>query len=166
VRSREQGETVQLSKVRILERTRAKLEQEAQSQHTTLNAVLRDWLQRQEEETNAFGGPRVVALFRYLASLIGNRDETWLDDPNVFNVVRDAWDRHLNDIKPQRSPADQAEIEKEFDELRLAIEEASPARKPGLRRHAKFVADNGNTLDPEWRARYASLAKESEDDGV
>lgn len=163
MRTRAQGETVQLTKVRILERTRAKLEKEAQAERTTINAILRSWLERQEQETDALGGPRVAALLRTLAALIKRGDDSWLDDPDLFNTVTARWSEHLDAIRPPRARSDQAQIQEEFAEVRRCVERAvTPEERRAWRRIAKRIAETGYALDPAMRARYAALAGEEE----
>lgn len=106
------------------------------------------------------GGDRVAAIFRTFAAFTEGRNQNWLDDPDLFNTITRYWTGYLDAIRPKRSPIDQTQIERDFEELRLAIQEATPARKRGLRAHARFLAEHGAALDPEWRARFALLGAE------
>jgi hypothetical protein len=119
------------------------------------------------ENDAALGGPRLAALLRTLAALASDReDESWLDNPDIFNMIVDRWTKHFDTIRPQRSTEEQGQIELEFEELRQAIEEATPLGKVALRRHARFLAQHANTLEPEWRARYAALASTGDDEAA
>lgn len=81
---REPGDTVQLTKVRLKASLHAKLEADAEAQQITLNAALADRLERSfADETAAYGGPRLAAIFRQLAaSLYGKNLEI---GSNVFS---------------------------------------------------------------------------------
>jgi hypothetical protein len=164
MRARDQGDTVQLSKVRIKESLRALLQKEAEAQQTTLNAIIADRLQRSFDiDNDIYGGPRVAALFRTLASFIeSHRDETWLDDADLFNEIVDRWARHFDLIRPRRAPSDEARIAGEFEEFKGLLQ-ANPGSVT-LRQMAQRMSEMP-AMDPEWRARWAALAEPKEGGG-
>lgn len=95
MRARAPGDTVQLSKVRIKEALRQKLESEATREKTTLNAVLAARLDRSYRESEALGGPTAHSAFLALADIARiqshHRGADWLEDRELFDQVLKEW---------------------------------------------------------------------------
>jgi hypothetical protein len=68
MRSREEGDTAQLTKVRVKERIRRLLERDAQARKTTINAVVADRLEASFAETDY--SPELAALGEMLARVM------------------------------------------------------------------------------------------------
>jgi hypothetical protein len=147
-------DTVQLSKVRILKRTHAKLEKEAAEDRTTLNSVIADHLNRAVEKTDELGGPASAARLRMMAAMA---DPGWTDDWELYFRTVDRWVHFLEATAPTRSPSDQEADNKEYQEIRQAVQEGPPeARRIGLLM-ARHLALKGETLPPSRRRDYAAL---------
>jgi hypothetical protein len=95
MRTRDKGDTVQLSKVRIRETLRARLEQEAAEKRTTLNAIISDRLERSFQESDALGGVTLHSCFLVMADLAKSQSDHrgihWLKDREVFDTVLREW---------------------------------------------------------------------------
>lgn len=98
---------------RITDETRAKLDAAAKASGRSLSQEIELKLSEETRKDDDLGGARVAALFRYLASMIGNRDYAWLDDLDIYNLVVRKWIRHLDAIRPLRAPADQDRLDSE-----------------------------------------------------
>lgn len=161
MRSREPGDTVQLSKVRIRETLRAALEREAAQQKTTMNAVIADRLERSFEADAQLGGPQTAALLRFLGAIVkaGGYDDAWLADRRQFNEIVQSWVNALDRRRAAVEPADGDQQRRELEEFRLMIGKSRD--RPRARLLARRLSEITN-LDPEIRDGYAALAKEPE----
>ena len=164
MRARDQGETVQLSKIRMKESLRALLQKEAEAQRTTMNAVIADRLQRSfDADVDIYRGPRTATLFRVLAAMIeSHRGDEWLVDPDIYNLITNRWSQHLDSIRPQRSPSDQAQIDEDYEQTRKYIREGDPELRRYFMRRAKEWSEDVNVLSPAERARYSQLVADEE----
>jgi len=163
MRTRDRSDTVQLSKIRMKEALRARLEADAEARRVTLNAVIVDRLESSFRGDEAFGGRRTAELLRFLGSLVTleGYDDGWLSDRRQFNEVMDRWQRHFVELRQKIEPADRVAQETELKELSEMFDRFPQDRRNGLRQLAKRLSDIAN-LDPDIRASYAVLSQEVE----
>jgi hypothetical protein len=95
MRARDEADTVQLSKIRMKESLRARIEREAAAKGTTMNGVIVDRLERSFAEDDSLGGPTSASAFRACAliakSQSAHRGVDWLADPELFDFVLKEW---------------------------------------------------------------------------
>jgi hypothetical protein len=156
MRARDQGDTVQLSKIRIKEPLRAALQRDAETRQVTMNAAIADRLQRSFDEEKSLGGPRLLLIFRSLAATaeLLSDGEDWVGDYRLFNIITDAWQRDLEAFRPEE-PA-------EIAELRSTIEQMPPKAMEGVELFLKLSFFNKG-LPPDLRreieAKIATIQK-------
>lgn len=148
-------DTVQLSKVRILKRTHAKLEKEAAEDRTTLNSVIADHLNRAVEKTDELGGPASAARLRMMAAMA---DPGWTDDPDLYFRTVNRWLQFLEATAPTRSKADEEVEKEEYRQIKEAVEKGPPEARRMGRLVARHMVLKGDTLPPSRLRAYAALA--------
>jgi Arc-like DNA binding domain len=147
---------------RLREGLKVALETSAAENGRSLSEEIESRLEMSLAEENALGGPRVAALLRTLVVMIEDYgDDSWLFDADAFNETIDRWNRFFDTIRPARADSDVERISSEFEAFKLLMES-----NPGSEILREYALRNSMvaTMDPEWRARWAALAAEPDED--
>jgi hypothetical protein len=150
--------------IRVTPELRDELVARAEASGRSITQEMELLLEQALSAEELLGGPRTAALLRILAETakfcqgIGGPEDEWLDDRSKFNEVVDAWNRHLEEIKPKEPEADRIQRQEEMKAFREAIAKAGAEDARALR---DWAARNSTSaiLDPEERAEWAEMAR-------